>query len=103
MNKEEALIQLRIGPGINEDVSEEYNEAVDIAIKALEAQPSEDYISRKAVLDGLASIAKAKAKSDSQKSLMGRVMFFYRAFTISYTTAKSRRCKRRHSITAECP
>ena len=39
-------------------------------------QPCEDCISRKAVLDGLASIAKAKAKSDSQKSLMGRVMFF---------------------------
>jgi hypothetical protein len=35
-----------------------------------------DAISRQAVLDGLASIAKAKAKSDAQKSLMGRVMFF---------------------------
>ena len=35
-----------------------------------------DLISREAVLDGLASIAKAKAKSDAQKSLMGRVMFF---------------------------
>jgi len=35
-----------------------------------------DLISRKAAIDGLASIAKAKAKSDSQKSLMGRVMFF---------------------------
>lgn len=33
-------------------------------------------ISRQAVLDGLASIAKVKAKSDAQKSLMGRVMFF---------------------------
>jgi len=51
MTREEALVQLRIGPGINEDVSEEYNEAVDIAIKALEAQPCEDCISRKAVLD----------------------------------------------------
>ena len=39
-------------------------------------QPNEDCISRKAVLDGLASIAKAKARSDAQKSLMGRVMFF---------------------------
>jgi len=53
MTINEAIIQLRIGPGINEDVSEEYNEAVDIAIEALEAQPSEDCISRKAVLDGL--------------------------------------------------
>lgn len=35
-----------------------------------------DCISRQAVLEGLASIAKAKAKSDAQKSLMGRVMFF---------------------------
>lgn len=41
-----------------------------------EQQPCEDAISRQAVLDGLASIAKAKAKSDAQKSLMGRVMFF---------------------------
>ena len=28
------------------------------------------------MLDGLASIAKAKVKSDAQKSLMGRIMFF---------------------------
>ena len=42
----------------------------------LYGQPNEDCISRKAVLDGLASIAKARAKSDIQKSLMGRVMFF---------------------------
>ena len=36
----------------------------------------EGCISRKAELDGLASIAKAKAKSDAQKALMGRVMYF---------------------------
>ena len=36
----------------------------------------DDLISRQAVLDGLASIAKAKAKSDAQKSMMGRTMFF---------------------------
>ena len=36
----------------------------------------DDLISRQAMLEGLASIAKAKAKSDAQKSLMGRVMFF---------------------------
>lgn len=35
---EEALVQLRIGPGINEDVSEEYNEATDLAIKLLERE-----------------------------------------------------------------
>lgn len=39
MTREEALAQLRNGPGINEDVSEEYNEAVDIAIEALEQEP----------------------------------------------------------------
>ena len=42
MTKEEALVQLRLGPGINEDVSEEYNEAVNMAIKALQQQPNED-------------------------------------------------------------
>ena len=36
----------------------------------------EDAISRQAVLDGLARIAKAKAKSDAQKAMMGRTMFF---------------------------
>ena len=36
----------------------------------------EDCISREAMLNGLASIAKAKARSDAQKALMGRVMFF---------------------------
>lgn len=34
----------------------------------------EDLINRQAVLNGLASIA--KAKSDAQKSLIGRIMFF---------------------------
>jgi uncharacterized protein Yka (UPF0111/DUF47 family) len=34
---EKALEQLRLGPGINEDVSAEYNDAVDTAIEALEA------------------------------------------------------------------
>lgn len=43
---------------------------------ALEQEPCEDAIYRQAVLDGLAIIAKVKAKSDAQKSLMGRVMFF---------------------------
>jgi len=42
----------------------------------IEQEPCEDCISRQAVLDGLASIAKAKAKSDAQMSLMGRIMFF---------------------------
>lgn len=37
---------------------------------------SGDCISRQTVLDGLASIAKVKTRSDAQKSLMGRIMFF---------------------------
>ena len=36
----------------------------------------EDAVSREAVINGLASIAKAKAKSDAQKSMMGRAIFF---------------------------
>ena len=44
--------------------------------RLLEQEPCEDAISRQAVLDGIAIIAKAKAKSDAQKSLMGRVLFF---------------------------
>lgn len=35
MTREEAIIQLRLGPGINEDVSEKYNDAVNMAIEAL--------------------------------------------------------------------
>ena len=35
MTREEAIIQLRLGPGINEDVSEKYNDAVEVAIEAL--------------------------------------------------------------------
>lgn len=51
-------------------------EAFNKAYVALKAEPCEDAISRQAMLDGLASIAKVKARSDAQKSLMGRVMFF---------------------------
>ena len=42
MTREEAIAQLRLGPGINEDVSEEYNEAVNMAIEAIRTMPSED-------------------------------------------------------------
>ena len=59
-----------------DDYSEESHTAMMMAIKALEQQTSEDCISREAVLNGLANIAKAKAKSDAQKALMGRVMYF---------------------------
>ena len=45
-------------------------------MKMCKDEQSGDLISRQAMLDGLASIAKVKARSDAQKSLMGRVMFF---------------------------
>jgi hypothetical protein len=77
MSREEAINILNdYDINFERHTAEEVAEAHEMAIKALQQQPSEDCISRKAVLDGLASIAKAKAKSDSQKSLMGRVMFF---------------------------
>ncbi len=62
----------------NPDVPDFYAmaEAIEWILEALEQEPCGDCISRQAVLDGLASIAKAKAKSDAQKSLIGRVMFF---------------------------
>lgn len=39
-------------------------------------QPCEDCISRQAVLAGIANISKAKANSDAQRILMGRVKFY---------------------------
>ena len=53
MTREEAIIQLRLGPGINEDVSEKYNDAVDIAIEALERGLSEDSISRQGAIEAV--------------------------------------------------
>lgn len=74
MTREEAIKELKDFKDDSWDGMPE--EVIDIAIKALEQEPCKDAISRQAVLVGLASIAKAKAKSDAQKSLMGRVMFF---------------------------
>ena len=77
MSREEAIKILNdYDINFERNTPEEVAEAHEMAIEALKPQPCNDCISRKAVLDGLASIAKAKAKSDSQKSLMGRVMFF---------------------------
>lgn len=45
-------------------------------IEELEREPCEDAISREVLLNRLANIAKANAKSDAQKALMGRVIFF---------------------------
>lgn len=52
-------------------------------------QTSTDAVSRQAVLEGLASIAKVKARSDAQKSLMGRVMFFVEQLPSVTPTHKS--------------
>ena len=77
MTREEAIDLLDNLIGMVEDNhNSNYDTALQMAIKALEQEPCEDAISRQAMLDGLASIAKAKAKSDAQKALMGRVMFF---------------------------
>ena len=43
MTREEAIIQLRLGPGINEDVSEKYNDAVNIAIEALKREQPDEW------------------------------------------------------------
>ena len=82
MTREEAIAYGKrvVSLGLNDETQA----FCELAIKALEhpeqnviaVVPCGDCISRQAVLDGLASIAKAKAKSDAQKSLMGRVMFF---------------------------
>ena len=73
-------------------------------------EPCEDAVSRQAVLDGLASIAKVKAKSDAQKSLMGRVMFFVEQLTpvtpthietVTDFADKCRRCGRTAITRAE--
>lgn len=53
MTKEEAIIQLRLGPGINEDVSEEYNDAVNIAIEVLEQAPKWIPVSERLPEEGL--------------------------------------------------
>lgn len=53
----------------------------------------DDLIRRRSVLEGLASIAKAKAKSDAQKSMMGRTMFFVEQMP-SVSTEKTGRWKK---------
>lgn len=67
-------------PCANKTNCEEYRNLVEIieTLPPVTSKPTEceDAVSRQAVLDGLASIAKAKARSDAQKALMGRVMFF---------------------------
>lgn len=74
MTNENAIEQLNRMKMDKSHIGDEYN-AIMVAINAL-SQQTEDAISRQAVINGLVSIAKAKAKSDAQKSLMGRIMFF---------------------------
>lgn len=68
-------LKLRTGRYVIYDV-EWLKEHFNTTEAKIYGQTSEDCISRKSMLEGLANIAKAKAKSDAQKSLMGRVMFF---------------------------
>ena len=72
MTNEEAITRLK---GLYGNGYSEQEQALDMAIQAL-GQTDGDLISRQTVIDGLASIAKAKAKSDAQKELMGRSMYF---------------------------
>ena len=60
MTIEQALEQLNLGPGINEDVSEEYNEATDMAIKALEfiAQSVKSDVDMAKVADAIEALEK---------------------------------------------
>ena len=76
MTKEQAINVMRKYMDTDSGISEVVAEAHRMAIAALSAEPCEDAISRQAVIYGLAVIAKAKARSDAQKSLMGRSMFF---------------------------
>jgi hypothetical protein len=73
----ETIIELRDndGTGTQQEVCKFLANLMGVLEKG-ESLINNDAISRQAVLDGLASIAKAKARSDAQKSLMGRVMFF---------------------------
>ena len=67
-----------------------------------EQEPCEDCISRQVALVGLASIAKAKAKSDAQKSLMGRVMFFTEQLPSVTPQLKMGRWWERNTYPQEC-
>ena len=64
----------------NEDIHREreqaYMKGYEDASKRYRTEPCEDAISRQSVIKGLTSLAKARAKSDAQKSMMGRAMLF---------------------------
>ena len=53
MTREEAIIRLKEGEPFCEIYNPVWDEALDMAIKALEQEPCEDAISRQAVLDEL--------------------------------------------------
>lgn len=64
-----------------------------VRVKSTGGKRMDDLIQRQAVLDELASIAKAKAKSDAQKAMMGRTMFFVEQLP-SVSTEKTGRWKK---------
>ena len=77
MTREEHIENLKaMASDMPSDKCADWIDSLMAGVKALEQEPCGDAVSRSAVIDGLASIAKTKAKSDAQKSLMGRVMFF---------------------------
>ena len=78
VEEKERLIKKDI-ESVENRVRHAFNQGYEMGLKESSSEiPNTcgDAISRQAVLNGLANIAKAKARSDAQKALMGRVMFF---------------------------
>ena len=67
--------KLRIPPTVYYDLLADVRELEEEQEPTTKNDLGVDLISRNEVLNRLASIAKIKAKSDAQKSLMGRCMF----------------------------
>ena len=84
--------KLRISPNVYYDLLADVREAEE------EQEPCEDCISRQAELDGLASIAKARARSDAQKALMGSVMFFTKNLPPVNPQKPKSECEHDHEI-----
>ena len=97
LNKEISKEEQTDGDLISKSVFDQIKWERDVAISQLhdlgyelgeKPRTDGDLISRQAVIDGLARIAKAKAKSDAQQALMGRSMFFVGKLPSSEKTAE---------------
>ena len=53
-----------------------YGRSINKAIDALKQEPCTDAVSRQVLIEELTNIAKMKAKSDAQKALIGRCIYF---------------------------